>query len=43
MPQVIRTFQNKDNLTENSFDIFLGHRRLSIIDLSEDGNRAHGK
>lgn len=34
-----KTFQIKDNLTENSFDVFFGHCRLSIIDLSEDGNQ----
>ncbi len=34
-----KTFQVKDSLTENSFDIFFGHRRLSIIDLREDGNQ----
>ncbi|MDP3830948.1 MAG: hypothetical protein Q8Q47_06740, partial [Ignavibacteriaceae bacterium] len=27
------------NINNEQFDIFLGHRRLSIIDLSADGNQ----
>lgn len=30
---------NNKTLDKNSFDIFFGHRRLSIIDLSPDGNQ----
>lgn len=35
-----KSFNSKNKtLEKNSFDIFFGHRRLSIIDLSPDGNQ----
>ena len=35
-----KSFNSKNKtLDKNSFDIFFGHRRLSIIDLSPDGNQ----
>ena len=33
----INTFQKKNS--KENFNVFLGHNRLSILDLSEDGNQ----
>lgn len=35
----LRIDSKNNQINQSSFDIYLGHRRLSIIDLSEDGNQ----
>lgn len=34
-----RVFKTDENITGDAFNLFFGHRRLSIIDLSDEGNQ----